>query len=410
MKTPYRYLIGVGIGLAAGLTLGVGDQIFDAVTVAAEISVRLGLYLLLPLVFFSLPIAVTRLRRIGKLGGLLGKAALYAVISGAVFALLGTLAAWFIDFGRIPVIPGTAPEIQTVGLIDLIRNTISRNGFRTLVGDSSFLLPLMIPAFLLGWHFYHDREISEPAYNLFDSLSRLIYRANRYLLILMPGFLAVFTTGMVLGIRRIVDFQRFLPLLGFLLGITLLLVVGVYPLILWIAGGRKSPWPAMKGMSGALLGAAFSASPLFNYGNLSMHLKENLKISRRNAALTAPTYLMFARAGTAMMTAFCMMTVIRSYSSLEITLFQASWTALFSFLLSFALPAAPVNGLAAALIMMGNLYGRGLDDGWLILAPVLPILLMITTLLDTSTWIIMILLLNKNCGLEEDETVPGLRF
>jgi Na+/H+-dicarboxylate symporter len=122
----------------------------------------------------------------------LWKAALYAVISGAVFALLGTLSAWFIGFGRIPVIPGTAPETEIVGLVDLIRNTITRNGFRTLVGESSFLLPIMIPAFLLGWHFHHDREISEPAYNFFDSLSRLIYRANRYLLILMPGFLAVF--------------------------------------------------------------------------------------------------------------------------------------------------------------------------------------------------------------------------
>jgi hypothetical protein len=35
---------------------------------------------------------------------------------------------------------------------------------------------------------------------------------------------------------------------------------------------------------------------------------------------------------------------------------------------------------------------------------------MITALLDTSTWIVMILLLNKNCGLAEDEAVPGLRF
>jgi aerobic C4-dicarboxylate transport protein len=410
MKAPYRYLIGIGIGLAAGLVLGGGDRLFHAVGVVAEITQRLGLYLLLPLVFFSLPIAVTRLRRVGKLGGVLWKAALYAVISGAVFALLGTLSAWFIGFGRIPVIPGTAPETEIVGLVDLIRNTITRNGFRTLVGESSFLLPIMIPAFLLGWHFHHDREISEPAYNFFDSLSRLIYRANRYLLILMPGFLAVFTTGVVLGIRRIVDFQRFLPLLGILLGITFVLVIGVYPLLLWLAGGRKSPWRAMKGMSGALLGAAVSASPLFNYGNLTMHLKENLNISRQNAALTAPAYLMFARAGTAMVTAFCMMTVIRSYSSLEITLFQAAWTALFSFLISFALPAAPVNGLAAALIMMGGLYGRGLDDGWLILAPILPILFMITALLDTSTWIVMILLLNKNCGLAEDEAVPGLRF
>jgi Na+/H+-dicarboxylate symporter len=105
-----------------------------------------------------------------------------------------------------------------------------------------------------------------------------------------------------------------------------------------------------------------------------------------------------------------MLTVIRSYSSLEITLFQAAWTALFSFLVSFALPAAPDGGLTAALIIIGGLYGRGLDDGWLILAPVLPILAMLTVLLDTATAALLLLLANRNTGLEAGELTPALRF
>lgn len=410
MKTPYRYLIGIAAGLAAGFLLGTQEGVAEALTVISDITFRLGRYLLLPLLFFSLPVAVTRLRRLGLLGAMLRRSALYSVIAALSLTLLGTLVAWLIGFGRLPVLPGNYADIPVANLKSMIQSTIQMNGFRTLIGDSSFILPVLVPAFLIGWHMYHDREISEPAYNLFDSLSRLLYRANRYLLVLMPGMLALLTAATVINSRRVVDFQRFVPVLGVVLLITVILVGAVYPFFIWMFGGRRSPWKALSGLSGALLGAFVSGSPLFNYGNLTRHLKENLKIPRHSAALIAPLYLMFSRAGTAMITAICMLTVIRSYSSLEITLFQAAWTALFSFLISFALPATPDRGLAAALVILGSLYGRGLDDGWLILAPALPLFIMLTAVLDTATGATLLLIVSRKNGEEEGASVPAMRF
>ena len=273
--------------------------------------------------------------------------------------------------------------------------------------EGAFLLPLIVPAFVLGWHFHHDREIAEPSYNFFDSLSRIIYRANRYLLTLMPGFMAALSSYSVVIVRTAVDFRRFLPLLSLLVGLTVVLIVGVYPFLLWFLNGQQSPWRTLKGLSGALIGAFVSASPLFNYGNFTVHLKENLGLPRHTAAVIAPVYLMFARAGTAMVIAVCMITIVRSYSSLEITLFQAAWTALFSFLISFTLPAFPDRGVTSALIILGSLYGRGLDDGWLIMAPVLPLLMMISAVLDTATAGIMLVVVNRRCGLGADVDGSG---
>lgn len=410
MKTPYRYLVGIAAGLAAGFLFGTGDRVAEILTVVTDITFRLGRYLLLPLLFFSLTVAVTRLRRLGLLGVMLRRSVLYSVIAALSLTILGTLVAWLVVFGRLPVIPGTAADVSVVNLESMVQSTIRMNGFQVLTGDSSFLLPILVPAFILGWHMYHDREISEPAYNLFDSLSRLLYRANRFLLILMPGMLALITAATVVNSRRVVDFQRFIPVLGIVLLITVLLIGAVYPFLIWILGGRRSPWKVLFGLSGALLGAFISGSPLFNYGNLTRHLKENLKIPRHSSAVIAPLYLMFSRAGTAMIAAICMLTVIRSYSSLEITLFQAAWTALFSFLISFALPASPDRGLAAALVILGGLYGRGLDDGWLILAPALPLLIMLTAVLDTATGAMLLLIVSRKNGEEEADAVPALRF
>lgn len=410
MKAPYRYLTGIAVGLAVGFLLNKNDAIASVLTVAVDLTIRLGRYLILPLIFFSLPVAVTRLRRIGMLGILCRRSSLAALIASAALTITGTLIAWLIGFGRIPVIPGTAPEVSIVTLGTLVQDTLQMNSFRVLIGNSSFLLPLLVPAFILGWHMYHDREISEPTFNLFDSISRILYRANRFILALLPVMLMILTARVVIESRRVVDFQRFLPILGIILLIVTVLIGGVYPLILWAAGGRRSPWKALAGISGALLGALISGSPLFNYGNLTRHLKENLNIPRHSAALIAPVYMMFARAGTAMITAICMLAVIRSYSSLEITLFQAAWTALFSFLISFTLPATPDRGLTAAMVILGGLYGRGLDDGWLILAPALPLLAMLTAVLDSATGALLLLLVNRRSGQEEDGVVPAVRF
>ena len=115
---------------------------------------------------------------------------------------------------------------------------------------------------------------------------------------------------------------------------------------------------------------------------------------------------MFARCGTAMAAAVCMITIIRSYSSLEITLFQTAWTALFAFLISFTLPSVPDHGLTTALILLGTFYGRGITDGRLILAPVLPLLLMFCSLLDTAAAATLLTIITHRGGLAPEEDSP----
>ncbi|MCG8453469.1 MAG: cation:dicarboxylase symporter family transporter [Spirochaetales bacterium] len=409
MKTPYRSLLGITCGIVAGLLLPLSDPLTQALTLAVEFVYRIGRYVALPLIFFSLPIAVTKMRRQGKLASLLGHGALITILTSAFFALIGVGAAWLLNAVRVPVVPGAAQAPSVPTLSNLFRAMLPENGFEVFQTQASFLLPLVIPAFLLGWHFHHDKEIAEPAYNVFDSLSRIIYRINQYILQLMPLFIAILTTKLVVDVRGIVDLVRFLPMLGILGGITAVLILGIYPIALYFAGGRQTPWGALAGLIGTLFSAVLSGAPLFNYGSLVRHLKENLRIPRHSAALLTPLSLMFTRAGTALVTGFAMMTVIQSYSSLEITLFQAGWCALFSFLISFALPSTLFGGISAALVLLGGLYGRGLDDGWLIMAPVLPFLAMFAVLLDTATTAFVVLLATRKSQCGSDD-LPRLNF
>lgn len=403
MTPLLRYLIGIALGTTLGFLIPHNVILLDTIEQIRVIVLSLGRYLLLPLIFFSLPVAVTQLRRLKSLGKLLGISALITLISSAVLTITGTVLTWLIGIDRIPVVPGVPLERETFNLVVFLKNILLFDNFASLGVEGNSLIPLILPAFLLGWHFFYDREVAEPAFNVFDSLCRILYRANSYILILMPFFLAALSFSTSYAMRHVVDIQNFIPLTTMLTGISAVLLIIVYPFVLkWVAK-VPSPWKTFGHFSGVLLGGFCSGSPMFNYGNLTFHLNEKLKIPRHTAALSAPFYLMFVRGGTAMVSAICMMTVIRSYSNLELTLFQAAWITLFSFLISLTLPSMPDSGLTMSLAMLSTFYGRGLNNGWLILVPFLPILIMFSALLDSATAALLIIISHRHTFPPEEE-------
>jgi aerobic C4-dicarboxylate transport protein len=93
-----------------------------------------------------------------------------------------------------------------------------------------------------------------------------------------------------------------------------------------------------------------------------------------------------------------MLIIISSYSSLEITLLQVIWVFVFSFLLSFALSAAPRMGVYVLLTLLCKFYGRGLEEGYMLLIPILPILSCFAALIDTA----VITLVTRLTAFQED--------
>ena len=94
MASPYSSLLGIVVGVGVALILPATEQ---TAGVLAEISViirSLGGYFLLPLIFFSLPVAVTRLRRLSRLERVMSQTALSIVISSGTLTIVGTVIAW----------------------------------------------------------------------------------------------------------------------------------------------------------------------------------------------------------------------------------------------------------------------------------------------------------------------------
>jgi Na+/H+-dicarboxylate symporter len=94
--------------------------------------------------------------------------------------------------------------------------------------------------------------------------------------------------------------------------------------------------------------------------------------------------------------------ILRSYSSLEITFLQTLWVMFFSFVVSFILGAMPGNGAFFAIFMLCSLYAKGLQEGYLILRTIAPLLVSFGAFIDvlTSAFVSLLIAREENVWTE----------
>ena len=86
-----------------------------------------------------------------------------------------------------------------------------------------------------------------------------------------------------------------------------------------------------------------------------------------------------------MVTSITFIVILRSYSSLGIGAGEVVWIMLFSFGVSLLTSAVPGLGVAVALSALCAAYGRGIETGFLIIYPILPVLSSFAVFLDVVT-------------------------
>jgi aerobic C4-dicarboxylate transport protein len=384
MKLWMKYFIGIALGTLLGIFLPDYERVNEILLFTGNLAVNIGRYALFPLVFFSMPIAVCQLKRLRRFGPLMARLLLSTLVFTAVMLTVGMSVALLFPSDRIPITIQEDLDYANPGFAQVVNHIVSPNLFQIFTGDASLLLPLCFLALILGTLFHFDREQTGPAFNLFDSLSRIFYQFNRSVTRLQAYLIPFITFATVRSLKSIEDFSFYtqhILVLTISAGVILLLI---YPLTLYLAGGRGNPLSHVYSLITPFLTGLVSGDLFFNYGILTAHLKENEGISREVGALSVPLLTLFARGGTALVGGASMLLVIRSYTSLDLTPYQILWVFFFSFLYSFAISHAPRLGIYAMLSLLCGTYGRGLDRGYILLLPILPILIGFSALLDTA--------------------------
>jgi aerobic C4-dicarboxylate transport protein len=379
MKIWIKLLVGSVIGVIAGIFIPAQVQGFlDSLT---GLLVSVGRYVVFPFVFFSLGIGTSELRQEKRLLRVYLSGLKYLVLAAGLLVVLGTLSVLVFPPERIPISVEAEKAFAPISVMGGLRAIFPRNLFSVFWGSGDFLLPLMVLAFLLGVNMDFDRQLTRPIVQIFDSLSRIFYHLNSLVVELFGFAMIVIAAAWMMRISH-TDLAMYKQILLILAVDVAIVVFGVFPGCLYLLGVKENPYRWLYAALGPAIAGMFTGDAYLSLGFLTKHGKESLGVPRMVGSAVYPLFAVLGRAGTAMVSSVAFILILRSYSSLEITFLQTLWVMLFSFIVSFVLGAVPGNGAYFSLFMLCGIYAKGLQEGYLILRAIAPLLVSFGAFVD----------------------------
>lgn len=385
MKIWIKLLIGSAIGVLLGFLLPETEAVNDIFAYISELVINIGRYAVFPLVLFSVAIGTFELKNDKQTLKVYGRSVLYLALSSLLLSVIGAGSVLLMAPERIPIVIEEEIILTTPGIREILLWVFPRNLFKLLGDSGNFLLPVYFFAFFLGLNFTFDRLVTRPAVQFFDSMSRIFYHINTFVLEVMGlGMIALagFLTMQTIAIPELGLYSQLILVLAI---DTAVILFGIYPGLLYLLADNKNPYRWLYAVLAPALAGAVSGDNYFSLGFLFRNGKENLGIPRKIGSTSFSLFALFGRAGTAMVSAVSFILILKSYSSLGITAVDTLWVIVFSFLTSFTLGSIPGLGAFVALASLCSLYGSGYEEGYLILRPVASILVSFSVLLDVVT-------------------------
>ncbi|QQO10596.1 dicarboxylate/amino acid:cation symporter [Breznakiella homolactica] len=406
MKVWLKLLIGSVLGLLIGFLLPHDNQtIQSALAWLERFAIQIGRYATIPILFFALTISIYELRQDNRLWRLILRTLVVMVISTVLMVALGIIVTLLFPPARIPILIEEQRGIVSLDLADGIMEIFPSNMFSALVSQGVYLLPVCVFAFFLGMGLSYDRNYTKQVISLIDSLSRIFFHIAAFfseilglIIIILGAYWAVrFRDALRADVFR--DLILLLGVFGAVLGF------GIMPLFLYLLKPKTNPWKILYGSIGPALAGFFSGDINFTLPVLFRHSKENLGIQRRSNTVTTVIFANFGRAGSAMVAAMAFIVIIKSYSSLGVTMADVMAIALRCIIISMLLPRQSGNGAHAALAVLCTSFGRGFEAGYLILRPIAFYLIAIGTFLDIMLNTIAGYAIARMSGFQEEKEI-----
>ncbi|HTX72012.1 MAG TPA: cation:dicarboxylase symporter family transporter [Rectinemataceae bacterium] len=370
MKIWMKYLVGAILGALVAVVLPVEDTgLRDAITFLFDLSIRIGRYALIPLVLFSVPVAVFELNEDKDFWRNLGRCLVILVGAVLVLTVVGVIVAVIASPARIPLLADSAAPSSAPGIRELLLAVFPDTPFAALL-NGQFLLPVFFLAVLIGLAFSHDRPATKPVLLIFDAMSRIFYQINTFFAEFLGILIIAVTARSVLELRATARPEVYRSLIVAIVVEVLVAALVIIPLMLRLFGGRKNPYRTLYALLAPAIAALVSGDVYFSLGALMKHSKESLGIRRRSNSLSLPLAMIFGRAGTALVTSTAFVVVLSSYSKLGVWAGSFLWILAVAPVLALVLGAAPGKGAMIALMSLCALYGRGFENGYLIAAPI----------------------------------------
>ena len=405
MKIWIKLLIGSALGIVFGFVAPESQRFMEVLAWLEQFVLRVGRYALVPVLFFSLSIAVYKLRKDGQFWPMVLKNLVLITAVSAFVILVGVLVTLAFSPGRIPIMAEEQLDIVVIDVAGSVMELFPFNMLGVLAGEGVFLLPLYVFAFFLGLGLSYDKTYSKPVIALVDSLSRIFFHIASFFIEILGFIIIVLSAYWAIRFRGALRMEVFGEMIALLGIMALVLGFVVFPLFLYLLKPKANPWAVLYGSLGPAITAFFSGDVNFSLPVLMRHAKESFGVRRRSSTLTLAMFTAFCRGGSAMVAAAAFIVIFNSYSSIGITVAEVVSVSLHALGISFLLARHPGSAAYAALAILCLGFGRGFEEGYLILRPIAFYLIAVGTFLDVMIASVANYAIARHGGLAEEKSV-----
>ncbi|MDR0442777.1 MAG: dicarboxylate/amino acid:cation symporter [Treponema sp.] len=384
MKVWVKLLIGSILGMTIGFLLPVESQrVSEAFRWLERLALGMGRYAVIPVLVFSLTMAVYELRQSEQFWPMVFKNFLFIIGTSLLVISSGLLVTMFFSPGRIPIEKAEQFEILNLDIAANIVDIFPANMLSVLAGSGIYLFPVCVFAFFMGMGLNYDRNHSKSVVTLVDSLSRIFYHIASFFSEILGFIIIMLSAYWAVRFHGIIQARIYKDLVIMLGVFSVVLCFIIFPLFLYFLKPKVNPWRVLYGSLGPALTSFFSGDINFTIPVLQRHLKENFGVRRRSSALSLALFSTFCRCGSAMIAAVAFIVIIKSYSYLRIAPAVLFSIGLRAFFISFLLARHPGDGAYIALAALCLSYGGGeYRAGYLILKPLAFYLVALGTFID----------------------------
>lgn len=385
MKVWIKYLLGIALGIVASFLLPFDNiKVKEAFVFLTDLFIRIGRYIVVPLIFSTAICAINKLRSSKMLLKISGWTFAVIILSTLLLTILGLVSILIVKLPRIPITVDVPSEITQINIKQMILSLFPSSGFQA-VNEGSFLLVCLVMAFIIGWESSANEILFKPVFALADSCSKLFSDIAVFFTEIMSVFCVAIMAYWFVQFREIIEPGIYTPMI-LMFVCDFVIIAGIfYPLILRFLCHDPHPYRVLfASIAPSVLAFISGDSNLIIPLNMR-HGGESLGIRRRCRGFTYPLFSIFARGGSALVTTISFVLIWRSYSSLSLPVSDILWIFGISFGLSFLLGGFPSGGAFILLTILCTQYAKGFETSFLLLQPASLIICSFASLFDAIT-------------------------
>ncbi|WP_330730012.1 dicarboxylate/amino acid:cation symporter [Borrelia turicatae] len=391
MNTKVKFSLIIPIGILLGLFFPSG-----AYNILSHIFIRLGYLSLIPFLIFSIPLGIENIIENKKFRKLFGKTIYYGILVNIMGIIISIVIATIYLPQRIPILDKNIQNIYTFDQKVFLETFFPKNIFIIFTNNNPNLLSIYIVSIIIGASLYYAKQKGRIARELILSFSNLFYHANGIVVKILHFGIIFITAAYTTNLKNFKNYQYYIDSIIFLSLWTIIIILIIIPMISYRL--TKNFKLSYKNILISIQNIIFAGLTMDAYAPYSILIEDikNERINIKKSIITnIPIINFISKSGTIFIATISFFIILKSYSSLPISIYEISYMSILAFLFIFAFPHIP-NSLIYIITMLCSTYTKGIELSHSNIIPILPILTSLALMIDFTSNIAIIQIIDFN--------------